>query len=216
MNTGQEMPPDKTKEQVVQEFRTRAIEAATVRVIAEKGLAGATMQAIAEEAGVAKGTLYLYFENRADLLQNAAEATYAEILDRLEAVFARDLQFADKIRALVQAQLEFVDSHRDFFRLYVAIRYAGSDIAEGSRLERPTMSQFQTYLRRLSELLEGALEKDRAGQPDPTKLALFMTEGINAILLHRLEEAEPPDAQAEAVWITDLLIHGMAAAEPRY
>lgn len=200
------MPAGKTKEQVVQEFRTQAIEAAAVRVIAEKGLAGATMQAIAEEAGVAKGTLYLYFESRADLLQKAAEATYSEIMERLEAVFAQELQFADKIRALVLAQLEFVDSHRDFFRLYVAVRYAGSNIAEDSRLERPTMSVFQTYMRRLTELLAGAVEDGHLGSVDPTKLALFMTEGINAILLHRLEEAEPPEAEAEAAWITDLLV----------
>ena len=205
------MPEAKTKEQVVQQFRTRAIEAAAVRVIAEKGLAGATMQAIAEEAGVAKGTLYLYYENRAHLLQNAAEATYSEIMERLEAVLARDLDFADKIRALIQAMLEFVDSHRDFFRLYVAVRYAESDIAEGSRLERPTMDQYQVYLRQLTQLLAEAMEAGELDAVDPTKLAIFMTEGINAILLHRLEEKDPPDAETEAVWITDLLIKGMAA-----
>ncbi len=205
------MPVNKTKEQIVQEFRTRAIEAAAVRVIAEKGLAGATMQAIAEEAGVAKGTLYLYFESRADLLQKAAEKTFSEIMERLGAVFAQELEFADKIRALVLAQLEFVDSHRDFFRLYVAVRYAGSDIAESSRLERPMMSQFQTYVRQLTELLSGAVEAAHLGHVDPTKLALFMTEGVNAVLLHRLEEKEPPEAEDEAAWITDLLVNGMAA-----
>ncbi len=209
------MSETKTKEQVVQEFRTRAIEAAAVRVIAEKGLAGATMQAIAEEAGVAKGTLYLYFENRADLLQNAAEATYSEIMERLEAVLAQELEFADKIRALVLAMLEFVDSHRDFFRLYVAVRYAESDIAEGSRLERPTMSHYQVYLGQLTRLLGDAIKTGRVSAVDPTKLAIFMTEGINAILLHRLEETEPPDAEAEAAWITDLLVNGMAPGAPR-
>ena len=192
------MPVGKTKEEVVQEFRTRAIEAAAVRVIAE-------------EAGVAKGTLYLYFESRADLLQKAAEATFTEIMERLEAVFAQELPFADKIRALVLAQLDFVDSHRDFFRLYVAVRYAGSDIAEASRLDRPMMGQFQTYVRELTALLYGAIETGHLESVDPTKLALFMTEGINAILLHRLEEAEPPEAEAEADWIADLLVNGMAA-----
>ena len=208
-------PEARTKEQVVQEFRTRAIEAAAVRVIAEKGLAGATMQAIAEEAGVAKGTLYLYFENRADLLQNAAEATYSEIMERLRAVLAQELGFADKIRALVVAMLEFVDSHRDFFRLYVAVRYAESDIAEGSRLERPTTSHYQVYLGQLTKLLEEAIEAGQVGAVDPTKLAIFMTEGINAILLHRLEEADPPEPEAEAAWITDLLISGMTPASAR-
>ena len=205
----------KTKEQVVQEFRTREIEAAAVRVIAEKGLAGATMQAIAEEAGVAKGTLYLYFESRADLLQKAAEASFAEIMERLGAVFAQKLEFADKIRALVLAQLDFVDSHRDFFRLYVAVRYARSDIVEASRLDRPTMGQFQAYVRQLTELLEEAVETGHLGAVDPTKLALFMTEGLNAILLHRLEEMEPPEAEAEAAWITDFLVSGMAAHAAR-
>lgn len=205
------MPEAKTKEQVVQEFRTRAIEAAAVRVIAERGLGGATMQAIAEEAGVAKGTLYLYYENRAHLLQNAAEATYSEIMERLEAVLSQELRLADKIRALVQAMLEFVDSHRDFFRLYVAVRYAESDIQEGSRLERPTMDQYQVYLRQLTKLLDGAIEAGDVRKVDSTKLAIFMTEGINALLLHRLEEAEPPDAEAEAAWIADLLVGGMAA-----
>ena len=209
------MPEAKTKEQVVQEFRTRAIEAAAVRVIAEKGLAGATMQAIAEEAGVAKGTLYLYFENRADLLQNAAEATYAEIMERLEAVLAQELGFADKIRALILAMLEFVDSHRDFFRLYVAVRYAESDIAEGSRLERPTMSHYRVYLGQLTRLLEEAIEAGQVSSVDPAKLAIFMTEGINAILLHRLEETDPPEAEAEAAWIADLLVNGMAPGATR-
>lgn len=205
------MPTRKTKEEVVQEFRTESIEAAAVRVIAQKGLAGATMQAIAEEAGVAKGTLYLYYENRAHLLQNAAEATYSEIMERLEAVLSQELRLADKIRALVQAMLEFVDSHRDFFRLYVAVRYAESDIQEGSRLERPTMDQYQVYLRQLTKLLDGAIEAGDVRKVDSTKLAIFMTEGINALLLHRLEEAEPPDAEAEAAWIADLLVGGMAA-----
>lgn len=200
------MSVGKTKEQVVQEFRTRAIEAAAVRVIAEKGLAGATMQAIADEAAVAKGTLYLYFESRADLLQKAAEGTFSEILALLGAVFAQDLDYADKIQALIQAQLEFVDSHRDFFRLYVAVRYAGSDIAEGSRQERPTMNQFQTYVQQLTELLAGAVKAGQLRSVDPAKLALFMTEGVNAILLHRLEEIEPPEAEAEAAWITDLIV----------
>ena len=205
------MPEATTKEQIVQEFRTRAIEAAAVRVIAEKGLAGATMQAIAEEAGVAKGTLYLYYENRAHLLQNAAEATYSEIMGRLEAVLSQELRFADKIRALVQAMLEFVDSHRDFFRLYVAVRYAESDIQEGSRLERPTMDLYQVYVGQLTQLLGEAVESGHLRALDPGKLAIFMTEGINAILLHRLEEAEPPDPRAEAAWITELLMRGMAA-----
>ncbi len=51
-----------TKEALVEQYRRDTIECAAQRVIARRGLAGASMAAIAEEAGVAKGTLYLYFE----------------------------------------------------------------------------------------------------------------------------------------------------------
>ncbi len=44
---------------------------ATHRVIDSKGLAGASTRAIAEEAGVAGGTLYNYFENHTQLLAKA-------------------------------------------------------------------------------------------------------------------------------------------------
>ncbi len=46
----------KTKEQILQEFRIQTIQDAAARVIASKGLNGATMQAIADAAGIAKGT----------------------------------------------------------------------------------------------------------------------------------------------------------------
>ena len=203
----------KSKEELVQEFRTREIEAAAVRVLADKGLAGATMRAIAEEAGVAKGTIYLYFQNRADLLQRAADGTYTELLERLESVLGKDLRFGQKVQTLVLTLLDFVDSHRDFFRLYLAIRYGGSDVAEGSRLQRPRISQYQTYLKRLAEFLETAIDPSLEPALDPDKLAFFMSEAINAVLIHRLEEADPAPAEREAQWITDLLLHGMAIRE---
>ena len=54
----------KSKEDVVQEFRVQSIQEAAIRVISRKGMAAATMQEIAAEAGVAKGTIYLLPRSR--------------------------------------------------------------------------------------------------------------------------------------------------------
>ena len=67
------MPCPKSKEEVVQEFRIQSIQDATMRVIARKGMAAATMQEIADEAGVAKGTIYLYFRDRDELVEKTFE-----------------------------------------------------------------------------------------------------------------------------------------------
>ena len=51
----------KTKKEVVSEFRTGEILEAARAVFAGKGFYAATVDAIAAEAGVSKGTVYLYY-----------------------------------------------------------------------------------------------------------------------------------------------------------
>jgi hypothetical protein len=57
----------KTKKDVLLEFRTAEILDAARTVFAQRGFAGATIDAIALAAGVAKGTVYLYFESKREL-----------------------------------------------------------------------------------------------------------------------------------------------------
>lgn len=54
----------KTKQQVVSEFRRTAIVDAARTVFARKGFARGIMDEIANEAKMAKGTVYLYFRSK--------------------------------------------------------------------------------------------------------------------------------------------------------
>jgi len=71
----------RTKEEVLKDFRTGEIVQAARRVIAELGFVDASMERIAHEAGVAKGTIYLYFRNKEELLAQALEDRAAHGLD---------------------------------------------------------------------------------------------------------------------------------------
>src|SRR6188472_2603840 len=57
----------RTKKDVILEFRTTEILEAARTVFASRGFDGATIDAIALTAGVAKGTVYLYFDSKRDL-----------------------------------------------------------------------------------------------------------------------------------------------------
>ena len=52
------------KDNVLREFRVREILDAACRVVALYGFQGATVERVAEEADIAKGTIYLYFQNQ--------------------------------------------------------------------------------------------------------------------------------------------------------
>ncbi|MCS0504582.1 TetR/AcrR family transcriptional regulator [Ancylobacter mangrovi] len=68
--------------------RRREILEAALVVFAEAGFAGARMQDVAARAGVAKGTLYLYFKDKEALFEGLVRQAIDPVLGRLEREFA--------------------------------------------------------------------------------------------------------------------------------
>jgi AcrR family transcriptional regulator len=78
------------------EDRPSEICAAALEVFAEKGFAAAKLDEIAKRAGVSKGTLYLYFQDKADLFRAVIRDTVAprvaavrELAEKIELPFAQ-------------------------------------------------------------------------------------------------------------------------------
>ena len=108
----------RTKQDVLSEFRKSELLSAARSVFARRGFRKATIDDIAREAGVAKGTVYLYFDSKQQIyleaLRFGIESLVAEM--RMKATAAGTC--ADKLRGLVGAKIEFFDTHRDFFQIY--------------------------------------------------------------------------------------------------
>src|SRR5690349_15980293 len=84
------------------EDRPREICAAALDVFAEKGFAAAKLDEIARRAGVSKGTLYLYFEDKEDLFRAVVRDTVAPNVATIrQAVEAVDLPFQQIVRMLL-------------------------------------------------------------------------------------------------------------------
>src|SRR5450756_2503586 len=131
-----------TKKQVVGEFRCRAICEAAMRVVGRTGLSKATVEEIAREAGVAKGTVYLYFPSRDAILEKTVEAAVGQLLERLRCAEDKGQTFADSLELVLAAQFAFFDENRDFFRLY----FASGESSEDRRLRQSRPVSY-THLR---------------------------------------------------------------------
>jgi len=77
--------------------RRRILRAATELFI-RHGYRKASMDEVAIHAGVAKGTVYLYFPSKADLLIAALTKEKQVLLNRSRAVFENNLQGAERLR----------------------------------------------------------------------------------------------------------------------
>ena len=200
----------KSKEDVVQEFRVQSIQEAAIRVISRKGMASATMQEIAEEAGVAKGTIYLYFRDREELVEKTFETSIGELHKRLDVAFETDGTFQERLRAIITAQLAFFNENREFFRLYHSLRMPEGTSAQQRRQKRNCQPQFQTRVDRLARILQQAMDAGEVRPLDPKRLALFLIEGSTAIVLERLSEDAPPPESDDVELIVSTLLGGVA------
>jgi len=194
-----------TKTQVVGEFRCRAIREAAMRVVSRKGLAKATVDDIAREAGVAKGTLYLYFRSRDEILERTIGATVDDLLDRLRRAAEGTGPFAETLERLLTAQFAFFDEHRDFFRLY----FASGEYSEDRRLRQSR--RYRLHIDQLAALIRRGRRRGELKSPDPERAAIAIAGAARDLILRRIHEKLPPSPEADARFLRGVLVSGLSA-----
>ena len=199
----------KSKEEVVQEFRIASIQEATMRVIARKGMAAATMQEIADEAGVAKGTIYLYFRDRDELVEKTFESAMQTLNARIDEALERNEPFERKIRAIMTAKFSFFNANREFFRLYLSLRMPEGPAARQRRQKHTCAPKYRDRVEKFANVLQDAMMRAEIRTTDPYKLALFIIEGSTAIILERLTGDVDGDEQSDVDLIADLILDGI-------
>lgn len=83
------------------EERKKQIAEAMWRVILDKGMEGATVRNIAEEAGLSLGALRHYFTNQDDLLVYAMKLVQERATERIEAVAQQNMQPKEMVMAVL-------------------------------------------------------------------------------------------------------------------
>jgi len=101
---------------------------AAIKVFAEKGFYNSKVADVARAAGIADGTIYLYFKNKDDLLISLFETKVEELLDT----------FKNALLAFKTAK----DKLNEFIRLYFQLMEEQQDLAEVLQVELRQSSKF--------------------------------------------------------------------------
>jgi AcrR family transcriptional regulator len=104
----------RNKAAVVSDFRRSQILEAARNAFVRHGLTGTTVSQIARGADVAKGTVYLYFRSKDEILRQLLDDAVGELLRDTVPVLAEPIALDEKLRRFLDATLAFFDRHRDF------------------------------------------------------------------------------------------------------
>jgi AcrR family transcriptional regulator len=193
----------RTKEVVVEEFRRQSICEAAMRVVARKGMTSVTVQDIADEAGVAKGTIYIYFQSRDEILQRTMDNAVENLLDKLATACKQCRGFREVLEQRVRTQIEHFDDNRDFFRLYLAM---AEPFGERRLKKHPT---YLTYLAQLERLVREAIARGEIRETKVARLAIAIASVVRDIVLHRMIEREPPPVEDDVRFAVDFIMRGI-------
>ncbi|MFO8006634.1 MAG: TetR/AcrR family transcriptional regulator [Candidatus Brocadiia bacterium] len=115
-----------------QQRRGQIMDAAR-RLFWERGYRGTTMPEIAREAGLAAGTLYLYFPGKGALYAELLFAGYDLLIERLGAELNRGGETRDRGEALIDAFLGFARDFPEYFDIiFFVLQRESREGAKGS------------------------------------------------------------------------------------
>ena len=187
--------------------RRRILDAA-VHVFARKGYFAARVSDVAKKAGVADGTIYLYFRNKEDILVRLFDEVMSVHVSEARAAVRALPSVPERLLAIAERHLAVLGAKRDLAAVFQV------ELRQSTRfMERFTASWLHDYFALLDEVIEEG-QRDGSLRPDlGRKIAarvLFgaLDETVTSWLLS--EKRYPLKAQAAPV--VDLFLRGASAA----
>ncbi|NNL76198.1 MAG: TetR/AcrR family transcriptional regulator [Desulfobacterales bacterium] len=112
-----------------------------VKVFARQGFNQSTVAQIAQEAGVADGTIYLYFKNKDDILVQFFSYRTKQVFDLFRAEVKKADNSLDKLRNLIRRHLTEFQRDPDMAVVYQVETHQNSRLAESQIKEMSKMYQ---------------------------------------------------------------------------
>jgi TetR/AcrR family fatty acid metabolism transcriptional regulator len=188
--------------------KRRSILEGALRAFARKGYYNTKVAEIASEAGVADGTIYLYFKNKDDLLISLFEDRMEWIIERLENELDRvEGDVVEKLRRMIELHVHLAVEEPDLAEfITVELRQSAKFVKE---YENPKFADYLGILQRLIE--EGQASGAFRGDLDSRLIGRAIFGALDEVLLTATLSTHHRDIDKKTRQISTLLLDGLRA-----
>lgn len=182
----------------------RILEAA-IEVVAEKGFQYARIADIASRAGVADGTVYLYFNNKDHILRAAIDSAFEQFSSRVRAAMAADANPIEQLKAIARLHIETLVNRRNLaVILQMQIRQSEKF------LEQFSHESFVDYIHLVRESIRNG-QRDGLIRADISDrvAALCLFGALDEMISSWLITGKVIDPEQTAAQVLDILLNGI-------
>ena len=182
---------------------------AAIKVFARQGFHQSTIAQIAKEAGVADGTIYLYFKNKDDILVQFFNYKTKQVFDSFRTEVARADSSLDKLRYLIRRHLEEFQRNREMAVVYQV------ETHQNSRLAEPQIREMsQMYRDLISEIIEQGQQEGTMRRDLYVGLVKrFIIGAVDEVINTWLHSNGEYDLVSMADPLVDLFINGIGSPQ---
>jgi TetR/AcrR family fatty acid metabolism transcriptional regulator len=145
---------------------------AAVRVFARNGFYNSRVSDIAREAGIASGTIYLYFKTKDEILVTLFREKMAAFVASLRADIARERDPEAKIRRLVRLHFEVLEANPDMAEVVQVELRQGQKFFRGA-----SAHEISAYFELIGSVLQDGVASGVFRRDLPVKVATKMLFG---------------------------------------
>ena len=188
-------PPDK---------RRRILDAA-VSVFAQHGFYNAKVSQIAKEAGVADGTIYLYFKNKEDILIQVFIDAMDEILRRQEEALAGITDPIDRLRTFIRVHFASVAESRAMAEVITV------ELRQSAKFMRNTdMKPFGRYLAMIARIVDDGVRSGAFAESSvPRLIARAVFGAVDELALEWAMSDRHQSLDEASSHVADLFLSGL-------
>ena len=194
--------------------RARILDAA-VKVFAERGYFSSTVAEIARAAGVADGTIYLYFKSKDDLLFELFDEKMTQLIGDAKAALAQEPDAPSRLKRFIRLHFSLVEKNPDLASvLVVELRQSAQLLKSADRQKLGA-----AYLELIGQVVREGQERgelDGTVSPVTAKRAIFgaLDELALGWLLSGRRASLKKTGQEVAEWLVRGLLPQQAGGKP--
>ncbi|MCM3711824.1 TetR/AcrR family transcriptional regulator [Sporosarcina luteola] len=180
---------------------------AAVIVIAENGYHQAQVSKIAKEAGVADGTIYLYFKNKEDILISVFREKMGVFVDNVQEILKKEISATEMLAKMIENHFSLLNGDRHLAIVtQLELRQSNKD------LRYRINEVLKEYLSLLDAILKEGIEKGEFDKQIDIRLARQMVFGtIDETITSWVMNDQKYDLMKLAPEVHRLLLNGMKA-----
>ncbi len=188
-------------------FAAQILQAAE-KLFAKKGFYPTTIDEIAKEAKSAKGTIYLYFNNKEDLFFSVIETKLDLLLDKIQEAVEKPGSASQRIKTAISIHLKFLEENKNFFKIMQSFPEGLKKKLE-RKLKGRVVEKQSRYIEILDRLIQEAIDRKEIKALDSKKLAVILMGIVHSLTVYWISQREKKSLSSDKFLVWQVFWEGV-------